>query len=180
MIESNDKTLSYGTIFVNNTKLMQSLPTKINQNIQFVDVNTWKVYEHYVTNKRKILNELGSFDHDFSYIPVTNSSFEERRSNFHGYQIKAMTANFEPYTSADESAAILDIESQTYDVTQLVEGLEIDSLQDMEKYLNFSTTLHKRKDGEWGLTTVLENGTIVANGMVGSLTSGFAEMIVAT
>ena len=106
--------------------MLQSLTTKINQNIQFVDVNTWKVYEHYVTNKKKILNELGSFDHVFRYIPVINSSFEERRSNFQGYQTKAMIGMFPPYTVIDESTAILDTESQTYDVTQLVEGLEID------------------------------------------------------
>ena len=78
--------------------MMQNLPTKINQNIQFVDVNTWKVYEHYVTNKKKILNELGFFDHVLHYIPVINSSFEERRSNFQGHQIKVMTANFFHYS----------------------------------------------------------------------------------
>ena len=49
------------------------------------------------------------------------------------------------------------------------------SLQD---FLNFTATLHKRKDGKWGPTTVLPNGTISAVGITESLTSGFAEMIV--
>ena len=48
----------------------------------------------------------------------------------------------------------------------------------MQKYLNFSATLRKRKDGKWGPTTVLGNGTILTAGIVESLTSGIGEMIV--
>ena len=49
----------------------------------------------------------------------------------------------------------------------------------MQKELNFSATLHKRKDGKWGPTLVSPNGTIEAHGIVRSVTSGFAKMIVA-
>ena len=49
----------------------------------------------------------------------------------------------------------------------------------MQDFLNFTATLHKRKDGSWGPTTVLPNGTIQARGITESLTSGFGEMIIA-
>ena len=48
----------------------------------------------------------------------------------------------------------------------------------MMKYVNFSTTLHERKDKKWGKFITLDNGTVVIEGMVGSVTSGFAELIV--
>jgi hypothetical protein len=43
--------------------------------------------------------------------------------------------------------------------------------------MNFTTTIHKRQDGQWGPTTILENGTIFTAGIVESVTSGYAEMI---
>ena len=49
----------------------------------------------------------------------------------------------------------------------------------MQDFLNFTATLHKRKDGAYGPTIVLPNGTIQARGITESLTSGFGEMIVA-
>ena len=39
-------------------------------------------------------------------------------------------------------------------------------------------TLRKRKDGKWGPTSILANGTIITAGIVESLTSGFGEMVV--
>ena len=42
----------------------------------------------------------------------------------------------------------------------------------MQKDLNFTATLHKRKDGKWGPTLVLSNGTIEAHGIISSLTTG--------
>ena len=178
MIETNVNMISYGIIFVNNTEAIESLVTKINQNIQFVNVNTWKVYEHYVINNKKIMLELGSFSNNFTYIAAINSSFEERRSNFQGYQIKAMTGSFSPFAIIDYNTAILDIESQTYDVTTSVKGLDIDLLKDMQNYMNFSTTLHERQDKKWGPTIALDNGTIITKGIMESVTSAFAEMIV--
>ena len=163
---------------MNNTKTIESLATKINQNIQFVDVNTWRVYEHYKINKEKIMLELGFFSNNFTYIAATNSSFEERRSNFQGYQMKVMTGLFSPYIIIDYNTAILNIESQTYDVTTSVKGLDIDLFQDMQNYMNFSTTLHERQDKKWGPITALDNGTIIPRGIVESVTSDFAEMIV--
>ena len=133
--------------------------------------------ENMINNKKMML-ELGSFSNNFTYIAATNSSFEERRSNLQGYQIKAMTGPFSPFAIIDYNIAILDIESQTYDVTSSVKGLDIDLLKDMQNYMNFSTTLHERQDKKWGPITALDNGTIIPRGIVESVTSDFAEMIV--
>jgi hypothetical protein len=93
------------------------LSTKINQEILFVDIKTWKVYEHYIINQKKILNQLGSFNDDFKYIPITNQSFVERRSNFQGYKMKTMTEEVNPFISIDHEflkPAYFDVKSQTY------------------------------------------------------------------
>ena len=177
MIERSDLEFSFGIIFVHHTKFIHDLPTKINQNVQFVVVGTWKVYECYTINGIKIMKQLGFFDVDFHYIPITTLSFEERRSNFHGYKTKIMTDEWPTRSTFNSKPATLDVKSQTYDVTNLTKGIEYDLLMDMQNYMNFTTTIHKRKDGQWGPVTILENGTIFTAGIVESVTSGFAEMI---
>ena len=135
---------SFGIIFVNDTKLIQDLPTKINQNVQFVVVETWKVYECYKINGIKTMTQLGFFDINFHYIPITTLSFEERRSNFHGYKTKIMVDAWTPYLTLNLNPAILDVDSKTYDVTNLTKGIEYDLLMDMQNYMNFTSTIHKR------------------------------------
>ena len=44
--------------------------TRINQDIKFVELQTWKVYEHYVFNQISIKNELGYFNSTFQYVPI--------------------------------------------------------------------------------------------------------------
>merc|ERR1712079_513962 len=152
--------------------------SRIDQNIQFVDVTTWKVYEHYEINNQEIMRELGFFGNDFTYIPNNSLSFEERRSDFQGYQIKVITGAYAPYTIMDYSTAKEDNESQTYDMTNSVKGMHFDFLSDMMKWVNFSTTVHERKDKKWGPTIALDNGTIIPGGIVESVTSGFADLMV--
>ena len=67
----------------------------------------------------------------------------------------------------------------SYDVTKSTEGMHYELYLNMQDFLNFTATLHKRKDGAYGPTIVLPNGTIQARGITESLTSGFGEMIVA-
>ena len=51
--------------------------------------------------------------------------------------------------------------NDTYDMTNIVDGIYIDMLNSMEKVLNFSTKLYKRKDGQWTPPKNLSDGTIV-------------------
>jgi len=83
--------VTYGIFFVENINIIKDLPTNINQNIKFVNVENWKVYEHYKINGHKVMNQLGFLTDDLKYVPIFNSSFVERRSNFHGYQMITMT-----------------------------------------------------------------------------------------
>ena len=66
----------------------------------------------------------------------------------------------------------------SYEVTKSTEGMHYELYLSMQDFLNFTSTLHKRKDGAWGPTTVLPNGTIQARGITESLSSGFGEIIV--
>ena len=160
-------------------KVLTNLPTKINQDIKFVNQEDWKVYEHYKVNDKIIMNELGVLDDTFQYIPKLNLRFEERRRNFQGYHLKAMTEEESPYIIfSNLSWAEFDQQSQTYDVTKLVHGMYYDMFFILQEMLNFTASLHKRKDGKWGPLTVFPNGTIVAAGIIESVISGFSEMIV--
>ena len=170
--------IKFGLIFVDQAEVIGELPTKINQDITFVDMQTWKVYEHYKINKRTIKNQLGFFNSLFQYVPIIDKSFVERRSNFQEYHMIAMTEDTPPFISIDLSSATYDETSDTFDVTKSVAGMYYEMFLIMQKRLNFTATLRKRKDGKWGPTTVLANGTIITEGIAKSLTSGLGEMVV--
>ena len=163
-------------------KVLTNLTTKINQDIKFVNQEDWKVYEHYKINDKIIMNELGALDDTFQYIPKLNLRFEERRRNFHQYHLKAMTEEESPYIIfSNFSLAEFDQQSQTYDVTKsrYTQGMYYDMFLILQETLNFTATLHKRKDGKWGPLTVFPNGTIEnVTGIIESVISGFGEMIV--
>ena len=166
----------YGVIFVDDIKVIDNIQTRIDQDIKFVDAETWKVYEHYTFNKKTIKRQLGFFNDPFDYVPIVQLAFEDRRSDLNGYNIKAITESLQPYVSIDLASSTFDEASQTYDVTKSVTGMFYDIFLNMQEYLNFTFTLHKRKDGKWGPTEILANGTIVTAGIIESVTSGFAEM----
>ena len=172
------KVTSHGIMLVDNNKVIDSLPTKINQDILFVDIKSRRVYENYAINDEVIKRQLGFFNDLYKYVQTMKLSFEDRRDNFHGYQMKAMTEHLPPYLLIDLSFAKYDEMSQTFDVTNSVGGMFYYIFQELQEYLNFTYSLHKRKDGKWGPTTVLANGSVIAAGVTKSLTSGFAEMIV--
>ena len=157
---------------------MENLSTKINQDIQFVNTESWEVYEHYTVNNKKIQTKLGFFDKNFKYIPTTLQSFVQRRGNFQGHHLRAITEEDFPYIKIDLSSAKYDETNQVYDVTQKVEGMYYDMFLILKEQLNFTASIHKRKDGKWGPITMLENGTILTAGVPNSLTSGFAEIAV--
>ena len=157
--------------------MIEGLSTEINQEIQFVNTETWEVYEHYTVNNENIQMKLGVFDKNFRFIPTTIQSFVQRRGNFHRYNLKAITEEEIPYIKIDLSLANYDETNQVYDVTQKVEGMYYDIFQILQEQLNFTASIHKRKDGKWGPITKLENGTILTAGIASSITSGFAEIV---
>ena len=176
MIDNNNRIISFGIIFLDNMQVIDNITIEINQDIRIVDTKAWKVYEQYTINKNIFRKLLGYFDGSFDYIQIIKLPFIERRSSLNGYHLKAITEIERPFISIDLGGATYDEASQTYDVTKSVTGMFFDIFLEMQEYLNFTYTLHKRKDGKWGPTKILANGTIIAGGIVESLTSGFAEM----
>ena len=156
--------------------VMEDLSTKINQEIKFVNTRSWEVYEHYTVNNEKVQGKLGFFDKNFKYIPSTLQPFVQRRGNFQGYHMKAITEKDPPAIKINLSSGNYDGINQVYDVTGNVEGMYFDMFQILQEQLNFTSSLYKRKDGKWGPITILENGTILTAGVPNSLTSGFAEI----
>ena len=155
---------------------MEDLSTEINQEILFVNTESWEVYEHYTVNNEKIHMKLGFFDKNFRFIPTIFQSFVQRRGNFQGHYLRAITEEDLPYIKIDLSSANYDETNQVYDVTQKVEGMYYDIFLILKEQLNFTTSIHKRKDGMWGPITILENGTNLTAGIPISITSGFAEI----
>ena len=102
----------------------------------------------------------------------------ERRGNFHGLQLIGMSEKDPPQLDFPDNfadKATYFSNNGTYDVTQFVNGSYVDILNHLEKSLNFSTTLYKRKDGKWGLSEKLENGTFIPTGMLENLNDGSAD-----
>lgn len=150
-----------------NSKLdLAHVKLSIDSEIYFIDKKSFIVYETYIINTVQITNYLGQFKFEngvsFEADKDFNSMLVERRSNFHGIQLNAMV-ELEPhmiYFPSDFASKVKYFSNnQTYDMTNIVEGVLIDVLHLLEKKYNFSTQLYKRKDGEWGLAELLHNGT---------------------
>ena len=59
--------------------------------------------------------------------------------------------------------------NKTYDVTSLTQGPYYEILKQMEKKLNFTTRLYKRKKRGWGIPIQYPNGTIYVKGIYNRL-----------
>ena len=118
LIENSQVT--YGIIFFDEMNQMDELQTRIDQEIIFVNTNSWKVYEHYMINNQKIKKELGFFNSSFHYNPIIKKSFLNRRSNFQGYKLKAMTENSGLFIQIDLNSDTVQFDniSDTYEVAQ--------------------------------------------------------------
>ena len=117
IIKLDSSELSFGLIFGTNFDVIKNIPSQIDQEILFIDIESWKVFENYKINNKKILNQLGYFNDDFNYVSMISESFVERRSDFQGYQMKTMTEEVPPFIVIDHSFLTphyFDEKSQTY------------------------------------------------------------------
>ena len=102
-----------------------------------------------------------------------------RRADFHGAKLIALmdAPSLGMKIDSLENAPYDAIEDR-YDVTNLVSGPFNDVLKILERSLNFTTKLYKRKSGGWGLPIEYPNGTIeLSSGMVQDLVTGVADLI---
>ena len=155
----------------------------INQEIYFLNELSLEIFEKYTVNEYEIIKKLGHFTND-TYEPTkgVDTNFLKRRSNFMGIQMTAMTEisqggrmiNFENLHDAPYF-----LKNDTYDVTYSTKGSFYEILKYMEKKLNFTTKLYKRKVAAWGIPKVYPNGSIqISDGMVKDVAFGSLDMIV--
>ena len=162
----------------------------VGEEVYFLDKNSFKIYEAYVVNNVHVTRYLGQFKEInkssalFSPSDDFIDSFIERRKDFHGIQLIGMTESEKglsyikiPNEFADQSNYFP--ENETYDVTSIVSGSYINALKHLEKSLNFSTKLYKRKDGLFGMPKIFSNGTIILNGMMKSIVESHVDIICA-
>ena len=124
----------------------------------------------YVFNVKK--NKRRYSDHCFTENALA------RRADFHGAKLTALTEASLGIKIGSLDNAPYDAIEDRYDVTNLVSGPFHDILKILERSLNFTTKLYKRKLGGWGLPIEYPNGTIeLSSGMVKDLATGLADLI---
>ena len=159
----------------------------VGEEIYFLDSNTLKLYEAYEINQIHVIRYLGyiyeaknNTNAEFVQADDFVDSLVERRGNFHGLQLIGMLEKFSPdiYFPDNISKNVLyDSKNDAYDLTNLARGTYIDVLNQLERSLNFTTKLLKRKDGKWGMPYTMSNGSVFFDGMLQSVVEGPANLI---
>ncbi len=142
-----------------NLTIFLQLNLTIDKNIYFFKRSNNRaivIHEMYKVSSTVIVNKVGLWTEKqgliFSKIP-----FWSRRANFHGLEITGATLQDPPFTVVQN----VDPNSGTVTATGMVQDL----WAELERRLNFSTTLILGSDGTWG--NLKPDGTV--NGMIGML-----------
>ena len=136
--------------------MFQSLHIRIDQKIYFYKMKTQEVFESYQINNRNVNRKLGELQQttkSFKWENGVSSDFIKRRSNFYGLVIKGMTEFEGMFMNARLSYlenALFFPNNQTYHINNFIYGVYHDILTIIERQLNFSTILYKRKKEAWG------------------------------
>ncbi len=156
---------------------------RIDQRVYHIVEQSSELIEAYHINGQVVRNTLGHFQESnrtvTRYVPteIGSQGFVGRRTNLFGYHIVAMTE-----TDPDATYFLKDFESkatfyeanQTYDVTEFVYGPYYDYFLLLSDMFNFTFTLYKRKDSQWG---GLDEATRLPTGMMSNLVDGSAELV---
>ena len=166
--------------------LFQALKIPINKKVYFIKESTKEVHETYIIINKVIQNKLGTFsalNHNFIWEENIKQDFLERRSNFHGLTLTAMTEmtgnDMKLHKNYTEMAEFFP-NNDTYLVTGFTDGIYNDIVTGLQNQLNFTIQFYKRKKVAWGFVYPQEDGTYKATGMVGDLFFGRVDMVVAS
>lgn len=69
--------------------------------------------------------------------------------------------------------------NETFLVNDFISGIYHDLLLSLQKQLNFTTSVYKRKERSWGFVYPQSNGSFIATGMVGDVYFKRADIIIA-
>ena len=163
---------------IQNENDLEHIDLQVDSELFFLDWKSLKIYESYMINQIHISKYLGQFQillnsnttkSILSFIKTKDyiSSMIKRRGNFYGVELSGMYdieyRYINMYPKDFETKVKYFPNNETYDMTEVASGVYIDVLHSVERILNFSTKLYKRKDGKWGVPKKLDNGTVVCN-----------------
>ena len=161
-------------------KLLNQMECKINDEIYFFNENTNKVYETYLQNNIKIKRHLGTLHQGSKLVWHENPTFVDRRSDFLGIHMKAMTEEDGTWVKIKNSfltEAPYFPNNGTYDVTDYASGVVMEMFKTLTSQLNFTIKYYLRKDRRTGNVSKFPNGTLIGSGTVGDVFFGRADII---
>ena len=164
---------------------LKDLKILIHQQILFYFDDTRDLFEAYTINDSNIVRRLGFVSNEswFQWDKDVNPNFIQRRSNFQGVSLKAMT-EFRGNLINANTSFLTDApyfpENETYLLNGFTYGIYHDVLNVLQDHLNFSTRLFKRKDGAWGMVYPQDDGTFRTVGFIGDLFLKKADFAIAS
>ena len=154
----------------------------INQQFYFLTPKL-KLYEKYEVNNISVSQLLGHFE-NHTYLPKNGveHNFMKQRNDFHGLELVGLSEISKDTYIKDLNEAKYYSSNDTYDVTSNTYGPFYEILRHLQKTLNFTTALYKRKKRGWGTPNLYSNGSLKAidDGMVKDLMLGKADLIMAS
>ena len=147
-----------------------TLEVEINQPVYFYKISTQEIFEKYLINGKDIRRKLGSISKNshFLWENDVNPKFTKRRANFHGLKLKAMVELSGSELVADPEyvdKAPFFPNNQTFLVNGYIYGKFHDVLETLQRQLNFTSDLYKRKEVAWGYIYPQPNGTYRGTGI---------------
>ena len=150
-------------------EIYETLEVEIDQPVYFYKISTQEIFEKYLINGKDIRRKLGSISkhRQFLWENDVNPKFTKRRANFHGLKLKAMVELLGSDIIADPAyvdKAPYFPNNQTFLVNGYIYGKFHDILETLQRELNFTSDLYKRKEMAWGYIYPQPNGTYRGTG----------------
>ena len=153
--------------------LVKRLKCNINQEVYLLKINANEIFETYSINDQKVFRKIGRYCEDGKVKWIENQNIFRRRTDFKGINLKGIFPGrygiwTKLKTEYETKAPFFSINS-TWDVSQHISGVLIESLEAIKLDLNFTTSYYLRKDRTWGNVIQHSNGTLEAFGAVGDV-----------
>ena len=151
-------------------EIFGKIQCEINQEVYFLGHND--VFETFIINNQRIARKIGTINPGLKFEWIENRSFLQRRSDFQGIHFKVMFEEFGKFSFLHhdfEHKAPFFENNDTYEVTDFISGVTVDTMNIMKWKLNFTTSHYLRKDRQWGRMIQHANGTLEGIGIVGDI-----------
>ncbi len=165
-------------VLSNGVLINSALPSvRIDQQVYQFNSSNGQLIEEYTINKQVTRNILGHMKgNQFQPTKLGMESFHQRRRNFHGLEISAMTGNnirSSYLKKGYKERATFHENNNTYDVTKELYGPYKHYFDQLALEFNFTYKLYSLTTGGWFVLN--KNGSI--SGILANLVDGSAEMV---